>query len=167
MAAVCPPRPRTGFSPHRAAWFGPASTTYIRYSYAEQGACFTFLPRQAMIVNVCDDMVVFERHEVNQGGKLGPDWVMPLGEYKPHPFTREELKNVIGEPQFGKKAKLVVEKGRDGVPPPSARAPDVASASCRDGLSRHHGIAQIWWMKKVVSPVVQCPCKYDIMFAKQ
>ena len=29
-------------------------------------------PRQAMIVNVYDDMVVFERHEVNQGGKLGP-----------------------------------------------------------------------------------------------
>ena len=26
--ALCPPRPRTGFSPHRAARFGPASTTF-------------------------------------------------------------------------------------------------------------------------------------------
>lgn len=65
--------------------------------------------RQAMIVNVYDDMVVFERHEVGEGGKLGPDWVLPLSEFKPHPFTRNELKKVIGEPQFGKKAKLEVK----------------------------------------------------------
>ena len=31
--------------------------------------------RQAMIINIYDDMVVFERHEVGKGGKLGPDWV--------------------------------------------------------------------------------------------
>ena len=67
--------------------------------------------RQAMIVNVYDDMVVFERHEVGKGGKLGPDWVLPLGEFKPHPFSRDELKKVVGEPEFGKKAKLVVAKG--------------------------------------------------------
>ena len=81
--------------------------------------------RQAMIVKVYDDMVVFERHEVDQGGKLGPDWVMPLGECKmenvkckvaekgkrPHPFSKEELQKTIGKPQFGKNAKLVVEKG--------------------------------------------------------
>ncbi|MCR5840137.1 MAG: hypothetical protein K6G94_10950 [Kiritimatiellae bacterium] len=28
-----------------------------------------------------------------------------------HPFSREELKKAIGAPEFGKKAKLVVEKG--------------------------------------------------------
>ena len=75
--------------------------------------------RQAMIVNVYDDMVVFERHEVGKGGKLGPDWVLPLGwktgngvrETGKHPFSRDELKKVVGEPQFGNKAKLVVEKG--------------------------------------------------------
>ena len=67
--------------------------------------------RQAMIVNVYDDMVVFERHEVGKGGKLGPDWVLPIGECKPHPFSRDELKKTIGEPQFGEKAKLVVAKG--------------------------------------------------------
>ena len=75
--------------------------------------------RQAMIVNVYDDMVVFERHEVGKGGKLGPDWVLPLGwgtgngerGTTPQPFSRDELKKVVGEPQFGKKAKLVAEKG--------------------------------------------------------
>ena len=67
--------------------------------------------RQAMIVNVYDDMVVFERHEVDQGGKLGVDWVLPFGEHKPHPFSKEELKKTVGEPEFGKKAKLVVAKG--------------------------------------------------------
>ena len=67
--------------------------------------------RQAMVVNVYDDMVVFERHEVGLGGKLGPDWVLPLGQYKPSPFSREKLKKTIGTPEFGKKAKLVVEKG--------------------------------------------------------
>ena len=75
--------------------------------------------RQAMIVNVYDDMIVFERHEVGNGGKLGPDWVMPLvgrderwemrEERKPHPFSTEELKKAIGEPQFGKNAKLEVK----------------------------------------------------------
>ena len=68
--------------------------------------------RQAMIVNVYDDMVMFERHEVGEGGKLGPDWVLPLGEFKPHPFSRDELKKVVGKPQFGKKAKLEVSLDR-------------------------------------------------------
>ena len=67
--------------------------------------------RQAMIINIYDDMVVFERHEVGKGGKLGPDWVLPLGEFKPHPFSRDELKKIVGEPEFGKNAKLVVAKG--------------------------------------------------------
>lgn len=71
--------------------------------------------RQAMIVNVYDDMVVFERHEVGEGGKLGRDWVLPLGAGKPHPFSRDELKKVIGAPQFGKKAKLEVVKGTQGM----------------------------------------------------
>ena len=37
--------------------------------------------------------------------------MLPLGEFKPHPFSRDELKKVVGEPEFGKKAKLVVAKG--------------------------------------------------------
>ncbi len=75
--------------------------------------------RQAMVVNVYDDMVVFERHEVGQGGKLGPDWVLPLGQYKPSPFSREELKKTIGKPEFGKKVKLEVslKNQADSAPP--------------------------------------------------
>ena len=72
--------------------------------------------RQAMVVNIYDDMVVFERHEVGEGGKLGPDWVLPLTrdegcgmrDERKHPFSRDELKKVIGAPEFGKKAKLCV-----------------------------------------------------------
>ena len=69
-----------------------------------------------MIVNVYDDMVVFERHEVGEGGKLGPDWIMPLGEWeqvdgkwkmdgRSHPFSRDELAKTVGEPEFGRSAK--------------------------------------------------------------
>ncbi len=86
--------------------------------------CDNLPSRQAMIVNVFDDMVVFERHEVGQGGKLGPDWVMPLdwgtgngeGGTVAHPFSRAELKEAIGEPQFARNAKLKAEavKLQDG-----------------------------------------------------
>ena len=79
--------------------------------------------RQAMVVSIYDDFVVFERHEVGQGGKLGPDWIMPLnwgtvnGERgtATHPFSRDELVKTIGAPEFGKKAKLEVGKASDGV----------------------------------------------------
>ena len=76
-----------------------------------------FPSRQAMIVNVYDDMVVFERHEVGEGGKLGPDWVLPLNwgtgnreHGTGHPFSREGLLKVIGAPEFGAKAKLETQK---------------------------------------------------------
>ncbi len=72
--------------------------------------------RQAMIVNVYGDCVMFERHEVGKGGKLGPDWMLPLdwrqehvgGERKKHPFSRGELAKALGPPEFPKGAKLEV-----------------------------------------------------------
>ena len=63
-----------------------------------------------MIVNVYDDRVVFERHEVGEGGKLGPDWVLPLGASSPSPFSRAELTKTVGSPEFGAKAKLETQK---------------------------------------------------------
>ena len=67
--------------------------------------------RQGFVVRVYDDMLAIERREFGNGvASVGTDWVMPLGKIKPHPFSKDELKNVIGEPQFGKSAKLKVER---------------------------------------------------------
>ena len=65
--------------------------------------------RQGMVIRLYDDMMVVERREFGEGGKLGADWVMPFGKYDPHPFSLGELKKVIGEPQFRAGAKLIVE----------------------------------------------------------
>ena len=82
--------------------------------------------RQGFLVEVYDDKVVIRRREFAEGGSLGPDWVMPLGECKMesakckvgetgkkcHPFSKESLKKVIGEPQFRAGAKLEVSLDR-------------------------------------------------------
>ena len=65
--------------------------------------------RQGMVIRLYDDMMVVERREFGEGGSLGADWVMPYGKYNPHPLSLEELKNVIGEPQFRANAKLMVK----------------------------------------------------------
>ena len=89
---------------------GKESFLKDRESADEAGKGEGLASRQGMVVNVYDDMVVFERHEFTEGGKLGPDWVLPLGKYAPHPFSRDELKKVIGAPEFKPKAKLEVVK---------------------------------------------------------
>lgn len=71
--------------------------------------------RQGYIVRVYDDMLVIERREFGKGGKLGPDWMMPLGKYAPHPFSRDELLKVIGAPQFRADAHLAVETKDDTI----------------------------------------------------
>ena len=72
---------------------------------------------QGLVVRVYDDMLTIERREFSEGGNLGADWVMPfnwgpgngeLGTGR-HPFSKDELKKVIGEPQFREGAKLLVE----------------------------------------------------------
>lgn len=82
--------------------------------------------RQGYVVRVYDDKLVIERREFGAGGSLGADWVMPLGKYNPHPFSKGELRKVIGEPQFRTGAKLVIDNvstgltrltGLSGVPP--------------------------------------------------
>ena len=65
--------------------------------------------KQFLVVSVYDDLLVIERYDCGDGiASLGADWVMPLGKRNPHPFSRDELKKVIGEPQFRKGAKLEV-----------------------------------------------------------
>ena len=69
--------------------------------------------RQGYVVRVYDDMLVISRREFALGGSLGQDWIMPLGKRARHPFSREELKKAIGEPQFRAGAKLVVAERSD------------------------------------------------------
>ena len=68
--------------------------------------------RQGYVVRVYDDMLTIERREFGEGGSIGADWVMPFGKYDPHPFSKDELKKVIGEPQFREGAKLEVSLDR-------------------------------------------------------
>ena len=73
--------------------------------------------RQGYVVCMYDDMMVLERHEFSDGeASLGADWVMPLGKRNPHPLSKDELKKVIGEPQFRKGARMVLEKGSSAPP---------------------------------------------------
>ena len=88
--------------------------------------------RQGLVVRVYDDMLMIERREFSEGGSLGADWVMPFGGGTgngergtgnvelgigngKHPFSKDELKKVIGEPQFGKSVKLKVEIAKSEV----------------------------------------------------
>ena len=72
--------------------------------------------RQGLVVRVYDDMLMIERREFSEGGSLGADWVMPFNwETGKHPFSKDELKKVIGEPQFGKSVKLKVEIAKSEV----------------------------------------------------
>ena len=85
--------------------------------------------RQGFLVEVYDDKIVIKRREFAEGGSLGPDWILPIGECKvesvkckveetassgvsrlsrPHPFEKEELKKAIGCPQFKDGAKLAL-----------------------------------------------------------
>ena len=63
--------------------------------------------RQGFVVKIYDEMMVIERREFAKGGSLGPDWVMMFGK-APHPFSKDELKKVIGEPQFKRGAALEI-----------------------------------------------------------
>ena len=84
---------------------------YIAHAPLE-GANGAGLARQGYVVRVYDDMLTIERREFGEGGRLGADWVMPFGQFNPHPFSKGELKKVIGEPQFRKGAKLEVSLDR-------------------------------------------------------
>ena len=74
------------------------------------------MSRQGYVVSLYDDMMVIERREFGEGGSLGADWVMPFnwgtgnGEWGTgkHPFSKDELKKVIGEPQFKRGAALEI-----------------------------------------------------------
>lgn len=99
----CAPMGSNGLSPGTCKW---AKAPFAECTQDNLGRS-----RQGYIVRVYDDMVVFERHEFGKGGKIGADWIMPLGKYDPHPFARTELLKVIDKPQFREGAELKVESG--------------------------------------------------------
>ena len=71
----------------------------------------TGMGRQGYVVRVYDDMLVIGRREFGAGGSLGADWVMPLGGAATrHPLSKDELKKVVGEPQFRDGAKVEVRR---------------------------------------------------------
>lgn len=71
--------------------------------------------RQGYVVRVYDDMLTISRREFGVGGSLGEDWIMPLGQYKPHPLSPRAQAKRIGRPQFRDGAKLGVERCGNGV----------------------------------------------------
>ena len=99
----CAPMGSNSLSPSTCKW---AKAPFVEGTQDDYGRS-----RQGYIVRVFDDMVVFERHEFGKGGKIGADWIMPLGKYDPHPFARTELLKVIGKPQFRAGARLDVQVG--------------------------------------------------------
>jgi predicted phosphodiesterase len=105
-------------------WLPLAHDAYITKAKLEGGEREKIgVARHGYVFRLYDDMMAIERREFGEGGSLGTDWIMPLdackienGKVKPHPFSREELKKVIGEPQFREGAKLVVEDGKVKIP---------------------------------------------------
>ena len=98
----------------------PSSSTYGRFGFGKdayiskaaiEGKDAAKKGYQGYIVRVYDDFLAIERREFSEGGPLGPDWIMPLGKYDPHPFSKSELKKLIGAPQFRNGAKLEVSFG--------------------------------------------------------
>ena len=86
---------------------------------------------QGLVVRIYDDFLAIERREFSEGGSLGPDWIMPLDRGTAnHPFSKDELKKVIGVPQFRKGAKLEVASENSATPrltPAGASASRTAS----------------------------------------
>ena len=106
--------PFGGLAPHHDGWIFKDKKAGV--NAREIGAW-----RQGMVMRVYDDMIVFERKEFGGDGtaaSLGADWVMPLnggagnGDMAKHPFSREELRKIIGRPQFAEGAKLTIELSR-------------------------------------------------------
>lgn len=79
---------------------------------------FEFPSRQGLLVSVYDGIgVVMERLEFGEGGKLGPDWVFPVGRFDTKPYSKDTLTQKIGSPEFRPKAKLDVAKAQVKIEP--------------------------------------------------
>ena len=66
---------------------------------------------QGLVMEVYDDAVVLERHDLRHGHRLGPDWVVPTGLNAPKPYTIENRLKAAKRPVFPAKAEVRVWKG--------------------------------------------------------
>ena len=68
---------------------------------------FQYPSRQGLVVSVYNDKyVVMDRREFFRGGRIGPPWVFPIGQFETKPYSRETLATKIGNPEFRPKAKI-------------------------------------------------------------
>lgn len=62
---------------------------------------FQYPSRQGLVVSVYNDKyVVMDRREFTRGGRIGPPWVFPVGQFEARPYTRSSLEKKIGSPEF-------------------------------------------------------------------
>ena len=68
---------------------------------------FEYPSRQGLVVSVYDGVaVVMDRREFTRGGRIGPPWVFPIGQFETKPYSRETLATKIGNPEFRPNAKI-------------------------------------------------------------
>lgn len=70
--------------------------------------CDKDLTQHGYLVRVYKDVIVFERHDFHHGGKVGPDLVLPLGDFTTKAFAPEQLAKRFGAPAFPAGASLKV-----------------------------------------------------------
>ena len=63
--------------------------------------------RQGLVVSVFDGVgVVMDRREFTRGGRIGPPWMFPVGQFETKPYSQATLKTKIGNPEFRPDAKI-------------------------------------------------------------
>ena len=68
---------------------------------------FQYPSRQGLVVSVFDGVcVVMDRREFTRGGRIGPPWMFPVGQFETKPYSHATLKTKIGNPEFRPKAKI-------------------------------------------------------------
>ena len=92
----------------------------------------TYYNRQGMLVSVYSDYVVFARREFMTDQFLGPDWVMPLPNAEPRPFSIASRAAKSPAPAFPSGAQLSIKRlaakprGGKGVPKKPVPAVEVS-----------------------------------------
>lgn len=66
---------------------------------------------QGLVMDVYDDVIVFERHDFRNAHKVGPDWVVPLGKRAEKPYTIAARVKAAKKPAFASDAKVTVTAG--------------------------------------------------------